>query len=312
MKSIAYEEYGGIDKLKILDQPVPKLKKDHALVKIHSIGLNPRDAATREGQFKVFTGKKFPKLTGADFSGVITEVNDGSGKFKVGDEVFGYYESIMGGVSAEITSIPCKYMEHKPGALSHVEAAATGCTYLTALQGLRDIGKATTGERLLLYGASGGVGTAAIHLGKYFGLHVVAVSHSLNKDYCLEQGADAFISYDQTDIFSIDNQFDIFFQVFSREGFVYGRAKRMLNRSGRFICLIPNPLHSLKHFFSRPRYFNVMVKAKQDDLSFLSNLMVKKEIIPHVDHIFDIEDYKKAYTELESGKVKGKSIIRFT
>ncbi len=269
MKAIVFEDYGSVEALKIRELPEPTVKKGEALVRIKAISLNPRDTVIREGELKFLTGHSFPKLTGADFSGEVISLPPEVKHLCEGDEVFGYLERIKGGVSAEICSIPVRYLAVKPVEIPHKTAAATGCAYLTAFQALTEKAALRKGQNVMIFGASGGVGTAATHIAKQLGAQVTAVSHSRNRDYCLSQGADAFAAYDTEDVFDTKARYDVFFQVYSKRGDVYSSAKKVLRKYGRFVCLIPNPLYVFKKLFFRPRFDFVLVKANQKHLEQL-------------------------------------------
>jgi NADPH:quinone reductase-like Zn-dependent oxidoreductase len=182
MKAIGYQKYGSAEVLEMLELPIPKPQKDEVLIYVSYISLNPRDVSIRSGNFSLITGKKFPKLTGADFSGTIVQIGDNVTNLKIGDMVFGYVEGLKSGISSEYTVVPKNKVAIKPDALTHQQAATLGCAYLTALQALKDKAHIKKGDKVLIYGASGGVGSAAIQLAKHFGATVTAISNSSNKN----------------------------------------------------------------------------------------------------------------------------------
>ena len=309
MKAAVYNHYGPASVLENQEMSKPDFSKDVATVRIHAISLNPRDLVIRKGEFKILTGRKFPKLTGVDFSGVIERVNAPDAGFAIGDEVFGYYESLAGGVSAEYVNIPVQYLAPKPAELSHQQACTLGCAYLTALQALRDKAHVSVGDEVMIYGASGGVGTAGIQLGKHLGATVTAVSNTRNKEYCHEQGADHFIAYDQQNVFEIDKKFDVFFQVYAGEGDMYGQAKKVLHKDGIFVCLIPNPLLLFKKLFYRPKFEFFLVKSNRADLEQLADLAQKGIIEPQISKTYALDDMQAAQQALEDGVGTGKIVV---
>jgi len=310
-KGLILNNYGTISDLSITDLPIPRTKKDMAVVKINAIGLNPRDLSILEGKFRIFTGRKFPKLIGADFSGEIVELPKGTKNFKIGDQVFGYYEKLNGGVSASYVQVPTKYLVKKPEKINDTIAASIGCTYLTAYQALIKKVNIKQGQSIIIYGAAGGVGTAAIHLAKNKGAFVTAVSHSRNLEFCMKQGADNFIPYNKKDVFNIDEKFDIFFQVFSNKGNLYTKAKSLINKNGTFIGLIPDPLLSLFGRFRNVKAQSLIVKSNQADLTKIINMVKYGVIKPNIDKVYSIKYYEKAYLALKEGDVKGKIVITF-
>jgi NADPH:quinone reductase-like Zn-dependent oxidoreductase len=314
MKAAIFNAYGEADQLQIATLPKPQVAPGHLLVKVLSVGLNPRDIAIRKGTFKLFTGSAFPKITGADFSGVVEETGAGVLDFIPGDEVFGYFENIKGGVAAEYVSIPARYVAAKPPAVSHTLSSVMPCAYLTALQALRDKAKLKAGQKVLLYGASGGVGTAALQLAKYYQAHVTAVCHSRNRAYCLANGADQVRCYDEENVFESAEDYDVFFQVFSTQGDFYTRAKRILKPGGVFVCLIPNPLFLVRRLLSKvlpvPRFEFLLVKANPKDLQWLAALTARGVLNPQLTLLFPLEQVAEAHKTLERGHVKGKVALQ--
>jgi NADPH:quinone reductase-like Zn-dependent oxidoreductase len=235
MKAVIYKKYGGTDMLQYTDLPVPVPKPGEVLIQVKAINLNPRDVSIRQGNFKFMTGRKFPKLTGADFSGTVVGLGENCKICKLDDDVFGYTESLNSGTSAEYISMPEKYLALKPVVVRDEQAATLGCTHLTALQALRDKGQIKSGDKILIYGAAGGVGSAAIQLASYFKAEVTAVSKATNEVYCLQQETNRFLAYNQTNIFSRLEKYDIFFQVYSDKGSIYPLARNLLKPGGVFI-----------------------------------------------------------------------------
>lgn len=310
MKSILYERYGSLNELKLKDIEEPVRGKEDVLVKMKAFALNPRDVSIRNGDFKILTGKKFPKQIGADFSGEVIAVPEQVSDLKIGDEVFGYFEAMKTGISAGVCSVPVKFLTKKPSQISHEMAASLPCTYLTALQVLRDKMKIIPGKQVMIYGASGGVGTAAIQLAKHLGAEVFAVSNSKNKDYCMNQGADHFIAYNEADVFSLDVKVDAFFQVFSKNGLVYSESKKVLKKDGKFVCLVPNPAFIFKKLFARPAFDFLIVKAKPKDLDYIGGLVVEGKLNPRIDHQYPMAEFKQAYDHLENKGVNGKIVVK--
>jgi NADPH:quinone reductase-like Zn-dependent oxidoreductase len=308
MKAIIYSHYGSPDVLELIGLPVPQHQKGEVLIQIKAIGLNPRDRNIRNGDLKFISGKDFPKLTGADFSGIITDLGDGVINLKIGQEVFGYIDDVKKGASAEYIAIPEKYVAVKPDPISFEVASTLGCAYLTALQTLRDKCEIKSGDKIVIYGASGGVGIAAIQLAKYFGATVTAISHSSHEMLCKTQGADKFIAYDKADVFSMPEKFDIFFQVYSKQAY-YDKAKSILRPNGVYICLIPDPRFLLQILFARPRFKSILVKTKKADLDFIANLAMKRAINPFISNQFQLEDMREAHKLIEGEHSSGRVVI---
>lgn len=311
MKGVAYYQYGGVEELETLELPVPACKSGEVLVRVKAISLNPRDTRIREGAFRLLMNWRFPKLTGADFSGVIETTGAGVQSFRAGDEVFGYMDTLAGGTSAEYITVPASSVARKPAGMSHSQASTLGCAYLTALQVLRDKASTQPGDHVMIYGASGGVGTAAIQLAKQMGAEVTAVSNSAHQEYCRSLGAHHFLAYDQDPVFTGPKTCDVFFQVYSRGGLFYRQAKKILKKDGVFICLIPNPLLEIKRWFARPRFEYLVVKNRVADLSYLAECTLLHDIKPVITHTFEAAEIRKAYRLLETGHIQGKIVVLF-
>ena len=310
MKAIVYDRYGSADELYLTDLPKPTPGRKEVLVHTRAISMNPRDVVFRKGGLKPLTGFKFPKLTGSDVSGIVEAVGPGVTRFKPGDAVFGYTQDLVRAVSAEYVNLPEKYLARKPESISHSQAACLGCAYLTAMQGLRDKADLKAGQKVLVYGASGGVGTAVIQLGKHMGAEITAVSNSRNRDHCLQLGADEFIAYDQEDVFAMGRKYDVFYQVYSDRGLYYQQAKRILPRHGTFITLIPNPLFEFRRIMARPRFEYIMVKTRPQELEELAHLTAQGILSPYISKQLRLEEMAEAHRLVQKGHTLGKIVVR--
>lgn len=315
MKAVIYRQYSKLSEVLEFDElPNPVLKPDYVLIKNKACGMNPKDVAFRKGYMKFITGKNpFPLQTGYDTAGIVEKVGSAVKQFKKGDAVFGYVEGVEGGAASEYLAIPAQHIAHKPDWLTFEEVASIPCTYLTALQALRDKGNIKKGEKLLIYGASGGVGTAAIQLAKVFGADITTISSSKNLDYCLEQGADEALSYENVDIFKTNKKFDIFFQIYLK-GNLYQKAVPHLNKKGRFLSLAPGPKEQLlgirtKLLFQK-RFYAIIVRARQSDLNYLSNLAKEGFIKPQIAEVLPIQDIRLAHEKVGSLHTRGKIVVK--
>ncbi len=314
MKAVQYREYGSPEVLKVEEAPIPKIGRRQVLVKVKAVGLNPKDSAIRYGKLKFITGKNFPKKTGFDFAGEVEALGPGSFAVEPGQRVFGYLTGIRGGAAAEYLNVQENELSVLPPSLSFAEAAAMPCTYLTALQGLRDYAKLQEGERIILFGASGGVGTAAIQIAKLMGAYVTSVSSSRNLDYCRQMGADEAISYEDTDIFQVDKKYNVFLQIYLGGGSRYKKACNILEKNGRFLTLDPKPgaqLHALLTRLTpwRPNAHSVVVQSKTVDLQLLALWVEEGLLQPHIEKRFPLEKMQEAYKLLDTHHVQGKVVL---
>lgn len=197
MKAANFSEFGGPEKVKISIMEVPALKEGEVLIRIKAAGVNPVDAVIREGHYKDMMPHSLPVIPGWDLAGVVEERGHAARRFEVGDEVYAYARrpEIKWGTFAEYIVIPDSYSSKKPASLSHEEAAGIPLAGLTAYQSLYDAGNLQKGQRVLIIGASGGVGSFGIQLAKIKGAEVVGVASEKNHDYMRVLGADHTIDY---------------------------------------------------------------------------------------------------------------------
>ena len=306
MRQVQYDSYGKPEVLKIREVSQPVIKSGELLVKVHYVGLNPKDAALRNGFLKQIRNKQFPKLTGFDFSGEVVQVGNRVTGYTPGDKVFGYFENLNGGAAADYTVVVPQQI-----AVATVDlklAASMPCTYLTSLQAYQQV-KLKQGHRVLIYGAAGGVGTAAMQLARHLGANVTAVSNSKNRSYCLENGANEFVGYDEQDPFSLSARFDLFFQVHVISGDKYTEAKKILKRGGKFVSTTPNPFRRMLNPLRKNKIYPIIVRANHADLTKLSSWASAGEIQPQVSEVFDLTSIKKAHELIHTQHTRGKIVL---
>jgi len=312
MKAIIYHQYGSTEVLQPAELPRPIIQGNEVLVKIEAAALNPKDSYLREGKARILTGNKFPKQTGFDFSGTIIAIGQKVKGYKIGDEVFGFLNYLKGGALAEYLAVRQDWFARKPSTLSHVTAASIPCAYLTALQVLRDIARIEKGKKVLIYGASGGVGTAAMQLANYYDAEITSVSSFKNKSYCRQQGAAINLAYDKDDIWSLmQHDYDLIFEVYNQRKKLYKQSEAFIKKTGVFVTLSPRPGAFLKTLFSfilPKRFKQFMIRTKTSDLLYLAELAVNKNINPQVE-TFKFNDVIKAYELLDNHHVTGKIVI---
>jgi len=312
MKAFIYHHYGSAEVLQSAELPRPIIHGNEMLVKVEAAALNPKDSYLREGKARILTGTKFPKQTGFDFSGTIVAVGQKVKDYKTGDDVFGFLNYLKGGTLAEYLAVRQDWLAHKPKALTHTTAASIPCAYLTALQVLRDHANIKKGKKVLIYGASGGVGTAAIQLANYYGAEVTSVSSSKNKSYCEQQGAAINLAYDKEDIRSLlKSDYDLVFEVFDQRGKSYNQSKGFIKKNGIFVTLSPFAgafFKSLLSFILPRKFKQFMIRTKSTDLLYLAELAENKKINPQI-QTFGFNDAVQAYKALDSHHISGKIVI---
>jgi NADPH:quinone reductase-like Zn-dependent oxidoreductase len=318
MKAIVYTKYGPPDVLQLQEVEKPTPKEDQVLVQIHAASANPLDWHFMRGApflARLAGGLRKPKdpRLGADIAGRIEAIGSKETQFKPGDEVFG---ADMGSF-AEYASVPEKKLALKPPHSSFEQAAAVPVAAITALQGLRDTGQIQSGQKVLVNGASGGVGTFAVQIAKSYGTLVTGVCSTRNLEMVRSIGADHVIDYTQKDFTRNGQQYDLIYDaVGNRSVSDYMRA---LNPNGT--CVIAG-------FSTLPRLFEHLVlgplrsktgnkkvglmgtaQINQKDLVVLKELLEAGKLVPVIDRRYPLRATAEAIRYLEAGHARGKVVI---
>lgn len=309
MKIAVNKQFGDTDKIEIIKTELPNISKDEVLVKVKCAGLNPKDILIRKGKFKQLTGSKFPQAIGFDFSGIIQESN--SNRFAKGDKVFGMLNGWKGKCCAEYVNIKETELHKKPDNISFEEAAGIPLAGQTALQAMRNIGNLAEGEKILINGASGGVGTLAIQIAKELGGVVTTVSSSKNLEFCKSLGADTALSYEENSIIELKEKYNVFFDVFGNYSFT--KVVGILTQNGKYVTTVPKSSIFKEQFFNlfrKKKAKMVYVKSNDKDLKWISEKITEKKIKPIIDKIFNFDEIVKAQKLIESKRAKGKVILK--
>jgi len=311
MQAVQYSCYGPPKVLELRRVAVPTPKPGEVLVRVYASGLNPKDAIIRSGFFKRFSGRAFPKGTGFDFAGEVSEVGAGAEGFGLGQRVWGFLDGFDGGAAAEYVAVPQGWLSPMPEGLPYAEAAALPLVGLTALQALRDKAKLRSGERLLIKSASGGVGSAAIRLAKAIGAYVTAVASTASLEHCRMLGADEVVDYTRTDPATLPGRFDVFLDLYGSSPFYTYR--RLWERRGRFVTAAPDPNIFLARLVTRllpgPRVDFVFVKPKRDDLVTLAAYVEAGALSMSIEATYTLETVREAHRAVTEKHACGKRVL---
>jgi NADPH:quinone reductase-like Zn-dependent oxidoreductase len=322
MKAIRYCEYGPPDVLKIeeIEKPVPK--EDELLVRVRAASLNFIDAALVRGPsvLRLMSGLRKPKFTGfgQDFAGVIEAVGSNVTEFKPGDEVFGGKR----GSVAEYVCVRKDRVALKPSNITFEHAGAVKHAGLTALQGLRT-GKIHAGQKVLINGACGGVGTFALQIAKAFDTEVTAVVSTRNVEIARTLGADHVIDYTKEDFTKRDERYDLLFDNVTNHSM--SERRRILTPDG--ICVLagiggagPNQGQiwriarglgaGLWSRFTDHKFERYITASNQSDLKFLSDLMAQGKVTPFVEKTYRLSETADALRYFSEGHARGKLVIK--
>jgi NADPH:quinone reductase-like Zn-dependent oxidoreductase len=311
MRAVRYDRYGAADVAKVVDAPAPSREAGTYLVRVHAAALNPKDVLVRKGKFRWLAGLQFPKAMGYDWAGEIVE---GDEAFTPGTRVFGMIQSWKAGAFAELCRVRPDECARAPRGLSYEEAAALPLASLTALQALRDEANVGPGHRVLLHGASGGVGVFAIQLAKALGAHVVTTSSERNRGLCADLGADETLDYATVDFRSASSagQFDTFFDIFGNQSFT--KVRGILSPAGTYVSTVPTPRvlvdALLTPLRTRRRARLVVVRSNRADLELLCRFVDDKDLLPVIEATFPLAEIAEACRRVESKRARGKIVLR--
>lgn len=309
MKAVVYRRYGPPDVLESTFAPEPHIQDSRLLVKVYAAGVNPVDWKLRAGHPKIPGFKE--RIPGSDLSGKVLRVGKGVTRFNVGDEVFGLLSPFAGGACAEEAALPEKNAALKPKNLSFTEAAALPIAGLTALQSLRDLGKIKSGDRVLINGASGGVGHFAVQIAKGYGAEVTGVTSGKNFDFVKALGADRLIDYTRENFTESNQRYDIIFDTVASRTFK--ECKPILTPGGSYLTTLPSVetvVQMLLQPFRRgPKAKIYSVKMRSADLQTLAEWCENQKLRPTLDKIFPISETQEAHRYAEKGHARGKIVI---
>jgi NADPH:quinone reductase-like Zn-dependent oxidoreductase len=314
MKAIVQNEYGSPDNLKIKDARKPEIKDKGVLVKVIASSVNAGDIFSLTGTpFMIKFSVGFPKpkdfILGWDVAGIIVEVGKEEKDLKVGDEVFGSTESAF----AEYVAMDREKLAKKPVNVSFEEAAAVPTAAITALQRLRDGGNIKSGQKVLITGASGGVGSFAVQIAKSFGAEVTGLCRTEKIEMVKSIGADHVIDYKNEDFTKSDRRYDLILDNTGKRSF--SDMTRVVTPGG---IIVPNSGHGgmsyvIKAFalapFSKKIGGMEIAHLNSKDFNILKEMMESGEIKPVVDKVFSFEETPDAIKYLMKGLAKGKVVI---
>lgn len=307
MKAVQIHKYGGSNELIYEDAPKPVINEQQVLVKIYASGVNPVDWKVREGKMPGSENRTFPIILGWDMSGTIEEIGDHVQGFKLHDSVFGKPDSSKNGTYAEYIAVNPDEIALKPLSIDHVEAASLPMVGLTAWQGLFDHGQLQSGERVLINGAAGGVGTMAVQLAKWKGAHVVGTASESNKAFLKNLGADEVIDYHRDGFLNELKKFDLVFDLIGGE--IQNKLLEVLKQGRTLVSsvgIVNKELIDNKEL----KGIQYMARSNRDQLTQISKLVDEEIIKPVVEVVFPLKDAKMAQEISKQRHTRGKIVLQ--
>ena len=322
IKAIVHCEYGSPDVLKLEDVEKPVPNDNQLLVRVRAASVNPLDLTIRgPWLIRPLLGLRKPKDTrlGVDYAGTVEAVGKNVTNFKPGDEVFGGRD---GALAEYVCVLADRAVVLKPSNMTFEQAASVPVAAITALQGLRDKGKIQAGQKVLVNGASGGVGTFAVQIAKSFGTEVTGVCSTRNVDLVRSIGADHVIDYTKEDFTKTNQRYDLIFDLVGNHSF--SERRRILNPNG--ICVmagiggagwhdgigmrLAGELNAyVRSRFVSQKFISYIAQFNKKDMTILGDLMQSGKMTPVIDRTYKLNETPDALRYLEQGHARGKVVV---
>lgn len=311
MRAIGFQKYGSEEVLELLTLPRPALASDTVLIRVVAAGVNPADWRFRSGQFRFALRLKLPFVPGADVAGMVEAVGPAVTRFRPGDAVYAMLPTAAGGGYAEYAAVAEDAVAAMPRNLSFTEAAGVPLVALTALQALRDKAALKPGQHVLIYGASGGVGSFALQIAKALGASVAAATSARNRALVQSLGADEVLDYQHQDVTAAAARYDVMFDAVNVLSF--RTVRRALRPGGTLVTV--NPFSEtlspawLARFRGGRRLKSVMVQPSGADLALLGSWIAAGQIWPVIDRAYPLAHAADAQRYSATQRARGKLVL---
>ncbi|AXV84736.1 NADP-dependent oxidoreductase [Ralstonia solanacearum] len=331
MKAFIVDRYGSKNGLRLGEMPTPELRENEVLVQVHAAGVNLLDSKIRNGEFKLILPYRPPFIMGHDVAGVVVKVGPRVRQFKPGDEVYSRPDDFRIGAFAEYIAIQEDSLAIKPKALTMEEAASIPLVGLTAWQALVEKANLKKGQKVFIQAGSGGVGTFAIQLAKHLGATVATTTSTANVSLVKSLRADVVIDYKRQDFEDVLRDYDVVLN--SQDSKALKKSLRVLKGGGKLISISGPPDPEFGREIGAPWFVKLLVrmlssgirrKAKRRGVNFsflfmkaagsqlreITRFIDAGDIRPVVDRVFPFESTNEAMAYVETGRAKGKVVIK--
>lgn len=331
MKAFVADRYEKKRALRLADMPTPELRDDELLVEVHAAGVNQLDFKLRDGEFKLILPYRLPLILGHDVAGVVVKAGSQARKFKVGDEVYARVDDFRIGSFAEYVPVRESSLALKPRGLTMEQAASIPLVGLTAWQALVEKAQLRAGQKVFIQAGSGGVGTFAIQLAKHLGASVATTTSAANAALVKELGADVVVDYKTQNFEDLLRDYDLALN--SQDGQTLDKSLQVLKAGGKLISISGPPDPEFGRAIGAPGFVRLVMrllssgvrrrarrrgldyaflfmKANGAQLQEITRLIEAGAIRPVIDKVFPFESTNEALTYVESGRTKGKVVIR--
>lgn len=309
MKAAQIQSYGGKEVLKVNDDaPRPSADEGQVLVDVSAAGVNPFDVKVRDGMYPLPDTVKLPGTLGGDVAGVIVELGEGVTEFEIGQEVYGQAGAMSGqGSFAEFTPVKASQLAFKPNKADFLTAAALPLVATSAYQALVDHMNLQAGQKFLIHGGAGGIGSIAIQLAKHLGAYVATTVQSDDIEFVQDLGADEVIDYEAQDFTEIIKDYDAVFDTVGGE--TNEKSYDVLKPRGILVSMVAPPNDELvtSHGIS---YVSQFTQATTERLSKITELVDQSILKINVDKVFPLDEAAEALEYLKTGHPRGKVVIQ--
>jgi NADPH:quinone reductase-like Zn-dependent oxidoreductase len=306
MKAIRFHEYGGFEVLKYEDVPRPEPQPGEVLIQVRAASVNPFDLALREGWLASMIPLQLPAIAGVDVAGIVMATGEGVPDFSIGQDVYGFMSRYTGAY-AEYASVARETIAPQPQTLDYVQAASVPLAATAAWQALFEVGGLKEGQKVLVHGGAGGIGTFAVQLAKLKGAYVLATTVGQNVEYVQRLGADEVIDYPVTPFETVAHAVDVVLDLVGGE--TQQRSWRVLKAGGILVSLREPPSQEDAATYGVRAAF-VGAQPSSGLLQELAELLDRGQIKPHVDKVFPLEQARQAQELKRNGHTQGKIVLK--